>query len=53
MIYKYLAAKQDEQPILARIDDDGVCRLTCTENDQAYLKWLAEGNTPEPADESV
>jgi hypothetical protein len=51
MIYKYLPAVQGEQRILARIDDDGLCRLTCTENDQAYLKWLAEGNTPLPADE--
>lgn len=38
------------EQIIARIDDDGVCRLTCTEFDQAYLKWLAEGNTPLPAD---
>ena len=50
MIYK-IHATIDEQTIYARIDDDGLCRLTCTENDQAYLAWLAEGNTPLPADE--
>ena len=51
MIYKMLPKIEGEQQVYARIDDDGLCRLTCTENDQAYLKWLAEGNTPEPADE--
>ena len=51
MIYKLLHKTQDGVQILARIDDDNVCRLTCTEHDQAYLKWLAEGNTPTPADE--
>ena len=48
MIYK-IHTTIDEQVIYARIDDDGLCRLTCTENDQAYLAWLAEGNTPEEA----
>ena len=52
MIYKYLLTIESEQRILARIDDDNVCRLTCTEYDEAYLKWLAEGNQPLPADES-
>ena len=51
MIYKYLPAVEGEQRILARIDDDNVCRVTCTEHDQQYLKWLAEGNQPEPAEE--
>jgi hypothetical protein len=51
MIYKYLPAVEGEQRILARIDDDNLCRLTCTENDQQYLAWVAEGNTPTPADE--
>ena len=52
MIYKLLPKLNDFDPqIIARIDDDGLCRLTCSENDQAYLKWLDEGNIPEPAEE--
>jgi hypothetical protein len=51
MIYKILKTEFDGVKIYARIDDDGKCRLTCTENDQAYLAWVAEGNTPLPADE--
>lgn len=50
MIYKLLHKTEAGIQILSRIDDDGVCRLTCTEEDQAYLKWLEEGNTPEPAE---
>ena len=51
MMYKLLTKREGQDQIVARIDDDGLCRLTCTEDDQAYLKWLEEGNTPEPADE--
>jgi hypothetical protein len=54
MIYKMLPKLNPENTqIMARIDDDGVCRVTCTENDQAYLKWLEEGNTPIPAEENT
>ena len=51
MIYKYLPTVEGEPIIIARIDGDGKCRLTCTEEHPEYLKWLAEGNIPEPADE--
>ena len=36
--------------IYARIDDDGVIRLSCTEEHPPFQEWLAEGNTPLPAD---
>ena len=52
MIYKCLPAVEGEPQIYARIDDDGLCRLTCTEDYQEFKDWLAEGNTPEPADEN-
>ena len=53
MIYKMLPKLNAEDPqIFARIDDDGVCRLTCTEQDQQYLAWLEAGNTPLPAEEN-
>ena len=50
MTYKLLRINQDGIKIYARIDNDGLCRLTCNEFDQAYLKWVADGNTPEEAE---
>lgn len=50
MIYKMLPLVEGQQQIFARIDDDGKCRLTCTEQHPEYLAWLAEGNEPLPAD---
>lgn len=50
MNYKELQKKnKDEEQIYARIDDDGICRVTCTGEDSEFLAWLDEGNIPEPA----
>ena len=52
MIYKMLPKLNPDDPqIYARIDDDGLCRLTCTEDHPPFQEWLAEGNTPEPPDQ--
>ena len=51
MIYKMLPAIEGEPQIYARIDDDGLCRLTCNDQNPEYLAWLDAGNTPLPADE--
>ena len=53
MIYKLLTKKMDGVQIIARIDDDGLCRLTCTAEYPEFKAWLAEGNTPLPADKEV
>jgi hypothetical protein len=50
MIYKLLEI-QDGVKIYARIDDDGKCRVTCTEDNPDYLAWVSEGNKATPADE--
>ena len=52
MIYKLLLTK-DGIKIYARIDDDNLCRLTCSEQDPDFIKWVEEGNTPLPAEEQV
>ena len=49
MIYKIYSTNTDGQTIYARIDDDGLCRLTCTEDYPEFKQWVSEGNTPEQA----
>ena len=50
MIYKFLETTDNGTKVYARIDDDGVCRLTCSEHDEQFKEWVAEGNTPEEAE---
>lgn len=50
MIYKLLFTNETGVKIYAKIDDDGISRQSCTENNPEYLKWVAGGNTPLPAD---
>ena len=45
MKYELLKEK-DGIKIYARIDDDGKCRVTCTQDNPEYLAWLNEA-TPE------
>jgi hypothetical protein len=42
MKYEFLNENEEGVKIYARIDDDGVCRYTCTENDPAYQAWLKD-----------
>jgi hypothetical protein len=51
MIYKLLHIDEFGKKIYARIDDDGLCRLTCTAEYPEFQEWVAEGNTPEPPDQ--
>jgi hypothetical protein len=52
MTYQQLPKLNSEDPqIYARIDDDGLCRLTCTAEDPGFVRWLEEGNEPLPAEE--
>lgn len=51
MIYKILHTDVDGKIIYARVDDDGVIRVTCSADHPPFQEWLAEGNEPLPADE--
>ena len=50
MIFK-IHSVIDGKTIYARIDDDGLCRLTCTEDYPEFRDWIEAGNEPLPADE--
>ena len=51
MIFKMLPTVEDEPQIYARIDDDGLCRLTCTADYPEFKAWCEAGNEPEPAED--
>ena len=53
MTFKILYTNENGQTIYARIDDDGKCRLTCTENYPEFKAWIEAGNTPLPAEENT
>jgi len=49
MKYEFLHETNEGVKIYARIDDDGLCRVTCTEDNSEYQAWLnpeAEQSTP-------
>ena len=57
MIYKMLPKTDGEKQIFARIDEDGKCRLTCSQDDANFKKQIladeaqlqdADGNTMTP-----
>jgi hypothetical protein len=48
MIYKLLKI-EDGVSIYAKIDDDGLCRETCSEANPEFQAWVAKGNTPAEA----
>lgn len=50
MMFKILTTNMDGQTIYARIDDDGLCRLTCTADYPEFKAWIEMGNEPLPAD---
>lgn len=50
MKFQILMTDEDGVVIYARIDDDGKCRLTCTDKNPEFQEWVAEGNTPLPAE---
>jgi hypothetical protein len=40
MKYEFVTENEDGVKIYARIDDDGICRVTCSEENPEYQAWL-------------
>jgi hypothetical protein len=48
MKYEQIGTNLAGEAIFGRIDEDGLCRFTCTEDNPEYQAWLnpAEQSTP-------
>ena len=52
IMYKKVTFKGVEQDMVQRVFDNAFIPMDEQNTDyQEYLKWVAQGNTPEPADE--
>lgn len=52
MTYKLINDRNGNAHMVFRKEDNSCIPFDLANTDyQAYLEWLAEGNTPEPADE--
>ena len=49
--YKYLQTNEDGKKIYEKIDIDGKSYSSCTEDNEEFKEWKAEGNTIEEADQ--
>jgi hypothetical protein len=50
MIYKMLPKNNDDPQIFARIDDDGLCRLTCIAANPEFQQHVKNGGELQDAD---
>ncbi len=51
-MYKFIEGGERKMPQVFRISDETYIPIDAQNTDyQQYLKWLEEGNTPEPADQ--
>tara|TARA_R100001530_G_C4217707_1_gene129108 strand:+ start:386 stop:547 length:162 start_codon:yes stop_codon:yes gene_type:complete len=48
--YKYLQTNEDGKKIYEKIDIDGKSYSSCTEDNEEFKEWKADGNTIEEAD---
>lgn len=48
MTWVSLGNNSDGVQIFARVDDDGLIRVTCIAEHPEFAAWVADGNTPEP-----
>ncbi len=53
MIYKMLPKLEHEQQIFARIDDDGLCRVTCIAENPDFQAHIKAGAKLQDADGNV
>ena len=51
MMYKLLFTNPEtNKKIYSKIEDDGKSYFSCSEDNENFKEWVAEGNTPEEAD---
>ena len=53
MIYKMLPKQENKPQIFARIDDDGLCRVTCVAENPEFQEYLKNGGELQDQDGNV